>query len=94
MKTEEINAKIAELEALNQEIKDLEALAESIKDLLKNELDSERKEEINTGKYVIRYKLVESSRFDTTKFKREQADMYNSYLKSSISTRFTYDEVA
>lgn len=94
IKNAEINAKIAEMEALNAEIKELEALVEAIKDSLKGELDSTKQDEINTGKYVIRYKLVESNRLDTSKFKKEQADMYAAYSKSSITTRFTYDEVA
>ena len=36
------------------------------------------------------YKEVISSRFDSTAFKKDHADMYESYKKQSSSMRFTF----
>ena len=36
------------------------------------------------------YKEVVSSRFDSTAFKKDHADMYESYKKASTSMRFTF----
>lgn len=36
------------------------------------------------------YKEVASSRFDSKAFKRDHADMYESYKKASSSMRFTF----
>ena len=36
------------------------------------------------------YKEVVSNRFDSTAFKRDHADMYESYKKASTSMRFTF----
>lgn len=36
------------------------------------------------------YKEVVSSRFDSTAFKKDHADMYTAYQKASTSMRFTF----
>ena len=51
------------------------------------EMDSRQAEEVRAGGYVIRYKLVESSRVDTAALKA--AGIYDQYTKKSTAIRFT-----
>jgi predicted phage-related endonuclease len=43
---------------------------------------------MSAGEYTIHYDLCESTRLDTTKFKTEHPEMYASYSKNTVSTRF------
>lgn len=77
--------KLAELEeqkkALDEQIK---ALQDEIKQ------DMGDTEEINTGKWIIRFTRVVSSRFDSTSFKKEHAKLYKDFCKATESRRFSY----
>lgn len=46
-------------------------------------------EELEAGQYIARFTTVLSSRFDTTVFKREHAEMYKQYTKQTTSRRFS-----
>lgn len=46
-------------------------------------------EELEAGSYIIRYKTVSTSRFDSTAFKKHYTDLYKAFLKQSTSHRFT-----
>lgn len=83
---------VSKIEAL----KEWEALAaeaaaeiESLKDSIKREMDTRGVEEIEAGRYIARFTTVLSSRFDTTAFKREHAEMYRLYTKQTTSRRFS-----
>ena len=79
---------------LDKKIKDLTDLRESIRSQIKNEMEDKGiKKAINkTGKYSITFtpedKFVE--KFDTTKFRKENPDLYDKYIvfrtKSSFIT--------
>ena len=84
-----IDGKADELKKLELEKKALEEKIQGIQTELKECLESEGVDELTTDKYIIRYKSVVSHRFDTTKFKSEHTDLYESYLKESVSKRFT-----
>lgn len=84
-----INNRAKKIKEIEAQIKVLEAEADAIKAELKADLESKELDEVVTADYTIRYKVVVSSRFDTTTFKKEFADLYNRYTKSSESKRFT-----
>ena len=46
-------------------------------------------EELEAGKYIIRWTSVLSNRFDSTAFKREHGDLYKDYVKQVASKRFS-----
>lgn len=89
MTNAELNVKIAEMNALKEEMDKLDAQVEAIKGQLKAELDSKKVDDINTGAWIIRYQLISSNKFDTTACKKAEPDLYNKYLKNSVTTRFT-----
>ena len=86
------NELIAKIEALNeweQLMEEAKAQAEAIKESLKEELMERNVEELEAGSYIIRYKTVSTSRFDSTAFKKHYTDLYKAFLKQSTSHRFT-----
>ena len=70
-------------------IRNLEAEAEAIRDKIKGEMISRDTEELVAGRYIVRWTSVLSSRFDSTAFKREHADLYKDYVKQVSSKRFS-----
>lgn len=78
--------KLAELDA---QIKALQAAADAIKDEIKKDMDADNLEEIDTGKFKVRYKLVESVRLDNKALKNDLPDVYSLYSKVSTCKRFT-----
>ena len=79
-------AKLQEWEALAEEAK---AEAEALRDEIKAEMNKRETEELEAGRFIIRWTSVLSNRFDTTSFKREHADMYKQYTKQTSSRRFS-----
>ena len=50
---------------------------------------SEFLDELEAGSYIVRYKTVATSRFDSTSFKKTYEDLYKAFLKQSTSRRFS-----
>ena len=65
------------------------AEAEAIRDKIKGEMIARDTEELVAGRYIVRWTSVLSSRFDSTAFKREHADLYKDYVKQVSSKRFS-----
>lgn len=78
--------KLHEWEALAAEAA---AEAEAIKDSLKAEMFERNTEELQAGRYIIRWTSVISNRFDSSAFKKEHGDLYKSFTKQSASRRFS-----
>ena len=78
--------KLQEWEALAEEAK---AEAEALRDEIKAEMLARETEEIEAGRFIIRWTSVLSNRFDTTTFKKEHAEMYKQYIKQTQSRRFS-----
>jgi len=85
----EIEMKVAELQEWEELLEEAKQQAESIRDQLKQEMLERDTEEIETGKYIIRWTSVLSNRFDTTGFKKVYADLYKAYTKQIPSKRFS-----
>ncbi len=78
---------------LDKQIKELEIKKEAIKQELQLAMD-EAEVGLAQG-YQVEWKNQTRSNFDTTRFKKEQADLYNSYLKPSQVVRvFKIKEVS
>lgn len=79
-------SKMQEWEALAAEAA---AEAEAIKDSLKAEMLERDTEELQAGRYIIRWTSVLSNRFDSSAFKKEHGDLYKEFTKQSASRRFS-----
>lgn len=78
---------LREWESLQEEAA---AMVESLKDQIKAEMTARNVEELEAGQYVARFTTVQSSRFDTKRFKQELGEqLYKSYCKETISRRFS-----
>lgn len=87
---------INELEAKVEALREWENLAteaakeiESLKDIIKAEMTARGVEEMEAGRYIVRWTSVLSSRFDSTSFKRELPELYGRFVKQTASRRFT-----
>ena len=86
------NEMLVKLELLNEWeriIEEAKAEAELIKDEIKAEMDERELDEMVVGSYVVRYKTISNSRFDSTSFKKVLPDLYKAYTKQVSSRRFS-----
>ena len=84
--------KIRQLKELEELIKEAEKEAEALKDEIKAEMMKQGKEEMEVGRYIVRYTVVLSNRFDSTAFKRVMPEVYKKYTKQTTSRKFTISE--
>lgn len=89
MTAKAMETKVAELREWETVLEEAKAVVEALKDELKAEMNLRETEEIECGKYIIRFTSVLSNRFDTTAFKKEHAEMYKQYTKQTTSRRFS-----
>lgn len=89
MSNAEITSKVEALRELEELIEEAKAEVEAIKDELKAHMIAMNTEELNAGRYILRYVSVLSNRFDTTAFKKVMPDVYKSYTRQTESLRFT-----
>ena len=83
---------IAQIELMNEwerVIEEAKAEVEAIKDSIKSEMADRDLDELEAGSYIVRYKTVATSRFDSTAFKKTYEDLYKAFLKQTTSRRFS-----
>ena len=89
MSTHEMESKIAKLQEWEALAEEAKAEAEALRDEIKAEMNKRETEELEAGRFIIRWTSVLSNRFDTTTFKKDHADMYKQYTKQTSSRRFS-----
>ena len=89
MSTTEITSKIEALKELEALIEEAKAEAETLRDEIKQEMLNRDTEEMEAGKYIVRWTSVLSQRFDSTAFKKVMPDVYKSFTKQTASRRFS-----
>lgn len=89
MSTVEITSKIEQLRELEELIEEAKAEAEALRDEIKAEMQKQGKEEMEVGRYIVRWTSVLSNRFDSTAFKKVMPEVYKAYTKQTASRRFT-----
>ena len=89
MSIKDLEQKIESLKEWEKLQKEAEEMVESLKDELKKELISRHTEEMEVGRFIMRYTTIFGNRFDTGAFKTIHADLYNTFLKPTTSRRFT-----
>lgn len=89
MSTVEITSKIEQLKELEALVREAEKEVEALKDDIKAEMTKRNTEEMEAGRYIVRWTNVVSNRFDSTTFKKEMGELYNRYVKTTESRRFS-----
>ena len=89
MSTNDLVMKVEQLKELENLLEEVKVEAEAIRDEIKQEMMARDTEELEAGKYIVRWTSVLSNRFDTTAFKRVMPDVYKAYTKQISSRRFT-----
>ena len=85
----EMEIKIQELQEWEELMEQAKGEAEAIRDSLKAEMLERDTEELETGRYIIRWTPVLSNRFDTKNFKAMYGDLYKAFTKQTYSKRFS-----
>ena len=89
MSVNEMETKIARLQEWEALAEEAKAEAEALRDEIKAEMLDRETEELEAGKFIVRWTSVLSNRFDTTSFKKEHSEMYKQYTKQTASRRFS-----
>ena len=89
MATNELINKIEALNEWDALMEEARQEADAIRDSLKQELLNRNTEELEAGKYIIRYQSIVSNRFDSSAFKKLMPDVYKSFIRQSTSKRFS-----
>ena len=89
MGTRALNNRIEKVKELERQKAELEKQIDSIKAEIKEEMENNNINELDTGLYIVRFKDVTTNRFDSKAFKIDHIDLYNEYLKAAVSKRFS-----
>ena len=88
MSTNEITAKITELQELRRMAEELSAEIETLQDAIKAHMDTAAVDTLIAGAYKVTYKPVTTSRLDTTALKKALPEIAAQYTKTTTSRRF------
>ena len=89
MSANEMTKKVRELKELKAMIDELSAEAATIEDEIKAEMTARNVNEMAVDVFKIRYTTVNSTRFDSSAFKKAHGDLYAQYSKQTTSRRFS-----
>lgn len=84
-----MTAKVRELKELKAMIDELSAEAATIEDEIKAEMTARNVSEMAVDVFKIRYTTVNSTRFDSSAFKKVHGDLYAQFSKQTTSRRFS-----
>ena len=87
MSTNEIQTKARELKELKLMQEELAAEINAIEDALKAAMGEQK--ELVCGEYKLTYQTVTSSCFDSTRFKKDHAELAAAYTKATSYRRFS-----
>lgn len=84
-----LKKKVDQLQGLQTEIDSLTVQAEALKDAIKQEMERRAVDELEAGNAVIRWKPINSTRFDTRAFKEAHSGLYQQYAVPTTTRRFS-----
>ena len=87
MSNPSMEERIKELQELKHMREELEAEINAIEDEIKQSMGEE--ETLLAGAFKVIWKTVTSSRFDSTRFKKDHAELAAAYMKQTTVRRFT-----
>ena len=88
MSNTELNIKLRELKELKIMQDELQNEIDSLQDEIKGYMTAAQIDTLNVDVFKVTYKEVTSSRFDSTAFKKTHQELYNQYLKQTVTKRF------
>jgi len=89
MSINELEIRIEKMQEWENLAAEAAAEAEAIRDTIKAEMLDRNTEELQAGRFIIRWTSILTSRFDSTAFKKAMPDVYKAFLKQSASKRFS-----
>lgn len=89
MRNAKIRLTVEELQNLYAQADLLKAEITAKESLIKEEMENRETEVLDLGNVIIRFTSILSNRFDTTSFKKQYSDLYNSFVKQVASRRFS-----
>ena len=89
MGTNDVAIKARELHELRSMIGELQAEADTIEGELKAFMDAQGADMIMAGAFRLTWKMITSTRFDTSAFKAVMPDLAARFMKQTSSRRFT-----
>lgn len=81
--------RINKLQKLEAQIKALEAEADAIRNEIKADMEAKGVDELRTKNFVVRWKEIITSRFDSKAFRASMPELYHQFEKPSRSRRLT-----
>ena len=87
MSINELTKTTTELMELRRMREELDQEITALEDKIKAHMGDA--EEVTAGAFKIVWKTITTSRFDSTRFKRDHADLAAAYTKTTTSRRFT-----
>lgn len=89
MSNVDVVSKIEQLKELEALVREAEKEVEALKDEIKAEMYMRNTEEMEAGRYVVRWTSVSTNRFDSKALKKEAEELYNRYVRTTESRRFS-----
>lgn len=89
MSINELESRIIKMQEWEQLAQDAAAEAEALKDSIKAEMLARETEELQAGRFIVRWTSVLTSRFNSSEFKKVMPDVYAAFMKQTASRRFT-----
>ena len=89
MSTKEIENKAKRLKVLRNKQESLQQEIDQLEADLKAQLEAWDVDEVQAGPFRVIWKYVNSSRFDTRRFKAENGNLYNLYMVPNCSRKFS-----
>ena len=89
MSQNEMIQKVEDLKGLMVMKSELEDQIRELEDQIKDHMEFAGSDELRAGLYMVRWKEITSSRFNSKRFRTEFPDMYNTYCEPVTARRFT-----
>ena len=89
MSINELENRIAKMQEWETLATEAQAEAEAIRNTIKAEMQERDTEELQAGRFIIRWTSVVSNRFDSSAFKKVHGDLYKAFCRATSSRRFT-----
>ncbi|MCI9120396.1 MAG: hypothetical protein HFG00_02555 [Oscillibacter sp.] len=85
----QMDEKLAQLRRQRHAMEELKQESEAIEAEIKAELEARGVEQVETAHYKVSWKAYTSTRLDTKALKAERPEIYQRYVSSSVTKRFS-----
>ena len=89
MSTIEMEKYVEQMQEWETVAEEARAEADALRDKIKAEMLARDVEEMEAGRFIVRWSSVLTNRFDTTAFKKAHGDLYKNFVKQVSSRRFS-----